>query len=830
MGAFERLQAYNSALGQGQTAGASKQTSSVGTVTPPNNVGSGNTDSSTPSVTGDAVAKFFDVTQPLGYFLRTLHNMGFMIVDNFYVKGDTALTESEYNRLEASEQQGFVYQLALTEFAKMLLADGDVLALSSAGSGKTTALTFKIMKDIITGEATKLMTVPGGNNVNVVDSIFIGTFLKSGADELKQTLEYWQRKLGYFVTVDRMNFGTLHAEFKRVLTAMGVETPIAKQADLRRYLRKAIDRLGIQRDDGSPLTFDDYTAIESILAYYRNRLDNERYNHPACADYSLTPTILDAFYAKFQEQKAADKVMDFEDLQELLYQYLYVTPNPAVQDFVANRYNYIYLDEFQDTSQIQYAILKFYARGRLAINKDPQYAQSLKTAGTFNYVDALVSVEGGGKMVCIGDDDQAIYSWRGSDVNIITKDFIHDFKPSIVNLSTNYRCPENVLMPIIPSIVRNQSRYDKPLRSAKTGGEFGVYEFPDLAQMANYLVDEVAKDVMAGRTVGIVCRTNFDGMIPALMLERMHKFMFSITSDSMTLNSAMAKSMMKAASIFTERTTPAVKDTLASLVPYWAKFKVETLMKTLKNDDNVRKRASVWTVDERDLHYSCPEIYQQIMDMKSLMYNPDGTKRDGGEINALKYLYIYLQNKVYCKDNPYCSKMRAYISLLISILDSGEFNTVHDFLNELDEINDRLQARIKKANQQISIVTVHEFKGKERDVIYVWNDSVGVFPTVKTDIQNLNELEEERRVHYIACTRARQKSVILTLKGRHGIFLDEMPVNVVDKSPSIATSLKNAQTNNGVPSCDEGKDAKAVASAVMEKLVNTVFDDSMPSV
>lgn len=779
----------------------------------------------------DIVAQKFDVTKPAGYFLRVLHNMGYKVVDEFYFLDDKELTQNEYEALSDEDKARCIKRIDTTEFANMLNTDGDVLALSSAGSGKTTALTFKIMKDIITGEATKPMQIPDGATVNVVDSIFVGTFLKSGADELKKNLEYWQRRLGYMVTADRINFGTLHAEFKRALNAMGVATPIAKPEDLRKYLKKAVDRLGISRDDGSKLTFDDYNVIEGILAYYRNRLDMERYKHPACDDYGLSKSILDALYLRYQEYKTEAKVMDFEDLQELLYQYLYVTPNPAVQEFIANRYSYIYLDEFQDTSQIQFAILKFYARGRLECNKKKGYGNWLKENNPEEYFEGLeTGVETHGKIVCIGDDDQAIYSWRGSDVSIITHKYIANFQPNVVKLSTNYRCPANVLQAVVPSITKNLSRYPKTLRAAKQGGTFGAYEFASLPDMSMFMLQQIADDMSKNKSVAIICRTNFDGMIPALMLERQNKFAFSISSDAMSLNSPMARAMLEVASLFTERSTPAVKKTLTLLVPYWSRFQVDSLINTLRNDDNVRKRSSIWNLSEDDINYSCPELFPVIKKMKGYMFEPKtGKKIEGGEIVALQYLYGRLATKVYYKDNPYCTKMRAYIYSLIQILEVGDFLTVHDFLNEMSDLGDRLQARIKKDKTPISIVTVHEFKGKERDVTYVWNDSDGVFPTRKTNLENQREVEEERRVHYIACTRAKEKNIVMTLKDKHGIFFDELGGTVMDASKVAGVLSKNIKVSNSISSPEGVSVDEREKAELINKLAAAQFDDVIPS-
>ena len=232
--------------------------------------------------------------------------------------------------------------------------------------------------------------------------------------------------------------------------------------------------------------------------------------------------------------------MDFEDLQELLYKYLYVTPNKAVQDFVAGRYKYIYLDEFQDTSQIQYAILKFYARGRLVFNKETKagYEEPIFDGLYTPFEDRDK------RIIALGDDDQCIYSWRGSDIRIISEWFERDFKPTVTQLTVNYRCPENILKPVIPSIEKNKFRHQKPLVSYNKGGEFNIYSSDDVFFMLEDMCKKITEDVEKGLSVAIICRTNYDGVLPALYLEMLHKFKFSVSGVNMTLNTALPKKLL----------------------------------------------------------------------------------------------------------------------------------------------------------------------------------------------------------------------------------------------------------------------------------------------
>ena len=139
--------------------------------------------------------------------------------------------------------------------------------------------------------------------------------------------------------------------------------------------------------------------------------------------------------------------------------------------------------------------------------------------------------------------------------------------------------------------------------------------------------------------------------------------------------------------------------------------------------------------------------------------------------------------------------MTAYLGVLINMLDSNKYNSVADFLMELEYINERLRARIRAEKVRIRIVTVHEFKGKEADSVYVWNDSENVFPTSKTDLSVQAQREEERRVHYIACTRAKQRCSVYTLP-KHGFFYNELDTSASNANGIVGVLAKAFKENN----------------------------------
>lgn len=625
------------------------------------------------------------------------------------------------------ENYGFI----MDELKPVLTTKGNQLIISCAGSGKTTALIFKVIFDLKSGRATKVIDV-NGSNVRVAEKIWVATFLKTGADELSAAYRSWCYKLHCADMSQSLQFSTLHAEFKRVLNSMGFATDIIDDKKNESLLRKAVSSYGLKNANGNSLNAEDFSNLMTALTYTRNRLDKMRYVNKVYDELRLLPKLIDSILADWKALRMKEGKCDFEDLQEILYNECYVNDNQDVKDTLASRYTFIYLDEFQDTSQIQYALLKIYAsRSR--------------------------------QLVAIGDDDQTIYSWRGSDNSIITKDFSRDFVPTVSKLSRNFRCPENILKGIIPSIQNNVNRFDKSLCSYRTGGVLRYGAYSNYRQMALALSDMVLEDVKKGLSVAILCRVNSDGLLPALFFDKLNKFSFSISGAGMSLESYMGRLAISIVKLFTEKSTPNVKRALEQLC--WNSYGINGLINTFKANRNM----DIWNIGEEDLRYSCPEIAETVLNWRYM-------RESMGDIAALKVVLEQYRTQVFSSDNSFNEVMRSVLLSFESFLDFYSYDDVEDFLEDLSDINERLLARQKKSKVKVRIATVHEFKGKEADSVYIWNDSTDVFPH-KSNKDSYIALEEERRVHYIACTRAKEVSTIMYLRGKQGDFVKEMDLS-----------------------------------------------------
>lgn len=651
------------------------------------------------------------------------------IFDNLLAYSKNGKNE-EIKKIKPSDR--LIYELKefgfeMSQLETILRTRGNQLILSCAGSGKTTALVFKVIFDQKTGYATKQVEV-NGNKLRVTDKTWVCTFLKSGADELKSSLVVWQRRLHCVDTSSAIQFSTLHAEFKRALNAMGITTDIISESDNLKLLSNIVKTYCIQNEEKKPLNSEQVRELMGALTYTRNRLDEKKYTRETYDEFSLFPQMIDAILRDWKSMRRKQHLYDFEDLQEALYEECYVKNNQEVIDYLSKRFNFIYIDEFQDTSQIQYALLKIYGMSARQV-------------------------------VAIGDDDQTIYSWRGSYNGIITKEFLEDFNPVKNDLNINYRCPKNILDAIKPSIKNNTIRFDKDLVSYKDGGKVRYGGFSNYKDMIYALGNLVAEDIKNERSVAILCRVNSDGLMPALILDKISGLQYSISGEGMTLDSYIGRTVINIVKLFTERATPAVKSSLNLLT--WDSYCINNLMRVCRTN-----HSSIWDIAKEDLVYSCPSISERILSWREWRHSL-------GDLQALKKVLQDYRVNVFVKDSHFNDVIKTVLISIETLIDYYNYEYVSDFLLELEEINERLQARRKKRSVDVRIATVHEFKGKEADSVYVWNDSEEIFPYKGTE-EDWEELEEERRIHYIANTRAKVLNTIMFLGIKPSMFLDEM--------------------------------------------------------
>ena len=671
-----------------------------------------------------------------------------------------------------------------SEMEPVLKVPGFQAILACAGSGKTTTLKHKVNYGILTKELTEL--VPLASDVRrVLSPVLICTFSREAASELRSALVQSQQDMGIAGLDGGLTVKTLHAEFLDVLKALGLlshKNLVENVGDNKRWLRESL------RDYGLSFNAEMLNDLMSALSFTRNVLDKKRrYSNPFYDDNNISPDVIDSVLDSWFDKRWSSGYLDFDDIQDILYKFLYDEKTPQVErDFVKNtiasRYRAIFVDEFQDTSEKQFAILKAY----------------------------FESVQ---KAVVIGDDDQLIYSWRGSDDNIFHK-FVEFTGAEISYLSTNYRCPSAVVDSVVPSIERNRSRFEKSIRASREGGQVSLAQFPTFTAMRSALVDAVQADVAAGKSVAVLCRVNSDGLLPALALSHAG-VQFSVSSPEMTLKSYMSQSMFSLVSLVRGKPSEQLVKALSQLVYVSRREKPQvdavvgqlqlcklSLWQLLEQEQEQEKSQQVLDQQQTsdvpqlqgdmlpevvsDFRHTAPSLYKAVFSLFEEYRETVGEavtlqELASAEVEFFRRILTSVRAR-YSRDTDYQLKARAVLDVLLSLLD--DFESLDDFVLHMRYLESDLSSRVVRGSSSVSygsrrvqsvsraavqVATVHDFKGREVDSVYIWNDSVGVFPHKKS-----SDVQEERRLHYVAVTRARDSVQVLALQDQAGCFVQEM--------------------------------------------------------
>lgn len=348
----------------------------------------------------------------------------------------------------------FLSQLNPQQREAVETSEGPVLILAGAGSGKTRVITYRIAYLI-----EHLGVMP--------ESILAMTFTNKAASEMVERVD----KLVGGLSIAKPVISTFHSFCVRVLrrdieklripsTRPGVppvgltkQFVIYDEADQQQLVKSVMKRLGID---------DKQTTPRSVLAHIswaKNHMLDPQEVYLQSADPKTERVA--QIYAEYKKELAKANALDFDDL--LLETVRLLKAVPEVRDYYNRRFQYVLIDEYQDTNRPQYELMRL-------------------LAGSHHNVCA------------VGDEDQSIYSWRGADIRNILE-FEKDFpEAKIIRLEQNYRSTQNILQAASAVVSNNLKRKGKNLWTSRQGGtKVGYYEAPDGENEALFAADYVAK-------------------------------------------------------------------------------------------------------------------------------------------------------------------------------------------------------------------------------------------------------------------------------------------------------------------------------------------------
>ena len=588
----------------------------------------------------------------------------------------------------------------------VLYNDGPLLVLAGAGSGKTRVLTTKI---------AYLIKEIGISPRNILAI----TFTNKAAKEMKERVSSLVGDVSKYIQIS-----TFHSFGLRIL-------------------RENYNYLGYDSNFTILDSDDSLTVIKKILK--EKNLDPKVYNPKAirnkissCKNELMTPEMYERYagndyenmvveiYKKYLKVLKQNNSLDFDDL--LILPIKLFKENPIILEDYQDRYQYILIDEYQDTNEAQYILTKMISA---------KYRN----------------------ICCVGDNDQAIYGFRGANYKNILN-FEKDYKDSkIILLEDNYRSTKNILDAANCVIRNNKDRKDKNLKSNKDIGEKIEYFRCDNEKAeAQYVVGEIKKLVeeknISYQDIAVLYRTN---------------------AQSRNLEEAFLQANMpyKVIGSFYFYNRKEIKDLIAYLkLIHNEKDNVSFLRcintpkrgigtKTIQSiiDNAEMKEISYYEAIEGGKELAFKEIIENLKEISK-----DVTLTELiDKVLELSGMRKELESENSLESDIRLENLEEFKSITRSFEERMGLVSLEDFLLEISLVSDVEEYR--DDDNRVSLMTVHSVKGLEFDYVFVVGMEEGIFPHMNSMFDS-HELEEERRLCYVAITRAKEKLYLVNARMR----------------------------------------------------------------
>ena len=582
--------------------------------------------------------------------------------------------------------------------------DGPLLVLAGPGSGKTTVVTKRVQYLV--------------QDCHIFpSSILVITFTKAAATEMKERFlrlmeQSEEKPQGY----GNVLFGTFHAVFFNILKLSYGFTAanILREETRYQYMKEIVDRLKLEIDDENEFISG---VLGEISLIKNERISLEHYFSKNCAE-----DIFRKIFASYEQRKRNARLIDFDDM--LSYTWELLTKRPDILEAWQKKFRYILVDEFQDINRLQYDILRLLAQ--------PE-----------------------NNLFIVGDDDQSIYRFRGAKPEIMLN-FQKDFPTaSRVLLNDNFRSTRQIVNAAGRVIRKNQSRFAKEITAR--GGEgpgVRILAFEDQQQECLYLLKEMQeykKNGGAWQQMAVLYRTNTQ---PRLLIQKFMEFNVPFR----------------------------VRDQVPNLFEHWiaknlfcyirlacgSKLRKDLLPvlnrpKRYMNRECLNDEIICWEymMDYyKDKPYVCDKIERLQYDLKML-----GRMGPFAAINYIRHVMGYEE---YLKEYAEFRRMNAedLMEVLNELQESARVYKTYDewfaYMERYKKEMDEMRKRQQEVKEGVHLATMHSSKGLEYDKVFILDAAEGITPYKKAVLDA--DLEEERRMFYVAMTRAKKELTICWAK------------------------------------------------------------------
>lgn len=647
--------------------------------------------------------------------------------------------------------------------------DGPLLILAAAGSGKTRVITRRVAWLLHNGvRASNMLAI---------------TFTNKAAKEMKSRVDA-------LVPDHRVLIATFHALGARLLRTYGDRIGLDKNFtiydmdDKNKLIKLALNVAGLDDKNFTP------ERIGSAISKAKNQLQTPEKYGATSGDF-FTQTVA-TIYGIYQKKLRESNAMDFDDL--LYIPALMMKHNEELRAELDERFKYIMVDEYQDTNSAQYEIAR---------NLSKDY-----------------------RNICVvGDPDQAIYRWRGSDIRNIL-DFERDFPDAkVITLEKNYRSTPAILRAAAALIEHNKMRKKKPLTTDNAEGEpVRILTFDNGLDEANLIVDQIKRHVAEKRygykDVAIFVRMNaLTRALEAAFIK--HAVPFQIVKGLAFFDRKENKDILAYLRLLVNP-----QDNLSFLravnEPPRGIGKV-----SLDRLQNYADEQQINLMEAAGRIHQIAEIKGKARDGIRQFHTLVNTLREQLELPPEELIREVLDKSGYRKmlqeaDTEEDDERLANIEELITSAKqfNGEDGTrsTREFLEQITLASD--VDSFDESQDRVSVMTLHASKGLEFPIVYIIAMEQGILPGERSLAPDKKEdLEEERRVAFVGITRAMREVYLChaRLRDFRGQTLYAIPSMFLEELPKEVLTIDMRAHGGRIPGHDLWRGGTKAASAAWEE-------------
>lgn len=586
--------------------------------------------------------------------------------------------------------------------------DGSCMVLAAPGSGKTTVITYR---------TKQLIEVYGVKPENIL----VITFTKAAASEMKERFSTIMGAKSCPVT-----FGTFHAVYFKILRYAynyRAENILREEAKYG-IIREITEDMGLEIDDETEFISGIISEISSVKS---EMMSLEHYYSKNCGE-----GVFKEIYKRYNDRLIRGGVIDFDDMLVMCYELL--SQRPDILALWQDKYRYILIDEFQDINRVQYEVIRLLAA--------PQ-----------------------NNLFIVGDDDQSIYGFRGARPEIMLN-FPKDYSDvKRIVLDTNYRSTGHITELAGRLISHNERRYAKNVKAVNGDGDrdsVTVQEFRNSAEECINILRVMDNHVKGGGSlsdIAVLYRTN---TVPGMLVEKLMEYNIPFR----------------------------MKDAVPNIYEH---FIAKNILAYIRIALGSVERSDYLQIINRPKRYvsrqafSAPQV--RLDEIRALYHDKDYVEDKLFKLEydlkllagmspyaAINYIRRGIGYDDYLRE--YADYRRIKAEELYDVLDelteaAKNYKTYDEWFMHIGKYGEELKRQAKERMEKrdcAELSTMHSAKGLEYDIVIIMDANEGITPHKRAVLKS--DIEEERRMFYVAVTRARKRLYIFSCRERYGRELD----------------------------------------------------------